>query len=391
MPRRMIATAEDEPSWGYLSYKQVERHLRKLDEINAKIIVEMCQHGSNNVSLIARKVNLPIETVRYRVNLLSKLGVFGLSLYFRYSHLGLLRMMVQCEIMKPKVALAAKAVEIPVYWRYISRAHGKHEGLFIQYAFPSNFADSLREVYEYLKEQEVIRDYLIFSTGDSIPSVPDFTMFNFEKSAWNSPWEKWDEELERASSEIPEELRDPERYGGDFDATDLRLVELIETTGLQKFSFLGSKLGLTAQGVRHHYIEHLYGRRIALGYLPTLLPLPIDLLDIYELHLDFSDPRHMGRFANTLAGKYFVRNYSKILGRNSLIVTFTLTRGDTARLFDLLYRLAEEGWLIDFNYSVLDLRTYKAQTSPPENYVNGAWIYDHPGTMGKLKQLIPPH
>src|SRR5712692_1812411 len=174
--------------------------MRKLDEINAKIIEEMCRHGSNNVSLIARNVNLPIETVRYRVNLLRKPGIFGLSLYFRYSYLGLLRMMVLCEVSKPKVSLLAKAAEVPGYWRYISRAHGRYEGLFIQYAFPHAHAGHVSEIFEILKDRDVVRDYTIISTGDSIPSVPDFSRFDFEKSTWNSPWESWDDELQQASS-----------------------------------------------------------------------------------------------------------------------------------------------------------------------------------------------
>lgn len=378
----------EEPSAGYVYYKQVERHMRKLDEINAKIIVEMCRHGSNNVSLIARNVNLPIETVRYRVNLLRKPGIFGVSLYFRYSYLGLLRMMVLCEVSKPKVALLARAVEIPGYWRYISRVHGKYEGLFIQYAFPYRDAGHVSEIFEILKEREILKDFAIINTGDSIPSVPDFRRFDFKKSTWNSPWEKWHEELEQAPATIQDELRDPEEYGGEFDLTDLQLMEWIEGTGLQKFSFLGQRVGLTAQGVRHHYIEHLYGRKIALGYLPTLLPFPIDVLDIYLFFLDFSDTNHMGRFANALPGKYLVRNYSKILGKNSLIVTLTLTRTDANKMFDLLYRLAHEGWLLDFSYSILDLRTYQTQTLTPEKFIDGAWSYDHEKTVNKLQNLI---
>ncbi len=380
----------EEPSAGYLYYKQVERHLRKLDEINAKIILEMCRHGSNNVSLIARNVNLPIETVRYRVNQLRNTarGVFGLSLYFRYSYLGLLRMMVLCEVSKPKVAVLAKAAEVPGYWRYMSRAHGKYEGLFIQYGFPFAHAGSVREILEVLKEHDVIKDFVIFSTGDSIPSVPDFNRFDFEKSTWNSPWESWGEELEHASSEIQEELQDPKDFEGHFDLMDLKIVECIEDNGLQKFSFLGQRVGLSAQGVRHHYVEHLYGRKIALGYLPTLLPFPIDLLDTYLFFLDFADAGHMGRFANSLSGKYLVRNYSKILGKNSMIVTLTLTRADANKMFDLLYRLAHEGWLLDFSYAILDIRTYKPQTLTPEKFINGIWSYDHAKTLQKLENLI---
>lgn len=362
--------------------------MRKLDESNAKIIVEMCRHGSNNVSLIARNVNLPIETVRYRVNLLRKLGIFGLSLYFRYSYLGLLRMMVLCEVTKPKVSLLAKAAEVPGYWRYIARAHGKYEGLFIQYAFPSADAGHVSEIFEILKERDVVREYSIISTGDSIPSVPDFSRFDFEKSTWSSPWENWDDELEKASPSLQDELGDPKEYGGEFDATDLRLIEWIEGTGLQKFSLLGQRVGLTAQGVRHHYLEHLYGRKIALGYLPTLPPFPIDLLDTYLFFLDFSNANYMARFANSLSGKYLVRNYSKILGKNSLIVTLTLTRADANKFFDLLYRLAPKGWLLDFSYSILDIRTYQGQSLTPEKFIDGAWTYDHTKTLQKLENLI---
>jgi len=362
--------------------------MRKLDEINAKIIEEMCRHGSNNVSLIARNVNLPIETVRYRVNLLRKPGIFGLSLYFRYSYLGLLRMMVLCEVSKPKVSLLAKAAEVPGYWRYISRAHGRYEGLFIQYAFPHAHAGHVSEIFEILKDRDVVRDYTIISTGDSIPSVPDFSRFDFEKSTWNSPWESWDDELQQASSKLQEELGDPKENGGEFDLTDLRLVEWIEGTGLQKFSFLGQRVGLTAQGVRHHYVEHLYGRKIALGYLPTLLPFPIDLLDTYLFFLDFADANYMARFANTLPGRYLVRNYSKILGKNSLILTLTLTRADANKFFDLLYRLAQDRWLLDFSYSILDLRTYQTQTLTPEKFIEGVWSYDHAKTLQKLENLI---
>ena len=374
-----------EPPRGYeLHYKQAERHLKKFDEINAKIIDEMCRHGSNNVSLIARNVNLPIETVRYRVNLLRKLGVFGLSLYFRYSHVGLLRMIVLCEVSKPSVAAVASAAEIPMYWTYISRAHGKYEGMFMQYAFPFYHAESVREIYETIKERGLIKDFTIFSTGDSIPSVPNFSTFDFKKSSWNPPWATWDNELKNASAEIQEELRDPRDYMGEFDTLDLRLIEHIEGYGLQKFSFLGSKLGLTPQGVRHHYVEHLYGRQIALGYSPALTPLPLEFIDIYRFFLDFSDAVFMARFANTLAGKYLVRNYSKILGKNSLIVTLMLTRSDANNMFDLMYRLAEEGWLLDFSYTILDVRTHKAQTILPENYVDGLWKYDHAKTMANL-------
>jgi len=297
-------------------------------------------------------------------------------------------MMVLCEVSKPKVALLAKAAEVPGYWRYISRAHGKYEGLFIQYAFPYAHAGRVSEILEILKERDVIKDFVIFSTGDSIPSVPDFNRFDFEKSTWTSPWESWDKELERTSSVIQEELQDPKEFGGEFDLMDLKLVEWIEGTGLQKFSFLGQRVGLSPQGVRHHYIEHLYGRKIALGYLPTLLPFPIDLLDTYLFFLDFADAGHMGRFANSLPGKYLVRNYSKILGKNSMIVTLTLTRADANRVFDLLYRLAHEGWLLDFSYTILDLRTYKTQTLTPEKFINDEWSYDHAKTIQKLESLI---
>lgn len=377
-----------EPSWQYLQYKQAEKHLKKLDEVNAKIIEEMCRHGSNNVSLIARKLNLPVETVRYRVNLMRKIGIFSLSLYFHYSHLGLLRTVVLVEASKPHLSKLAQAAELPGYLKYIARARGKFEGLFVLYAFPRMEAESLSQCYDQLRDRGLLEDYSLITTGDSIPSVPDFSAFDFGTSRWRTPWEDWKRELVTSPPDIPEDLKDPTNYSGEIDAVDVKLIDLIEAYGLQKFSDLGSKLGLTAQGVRHHYVEHLYGRRIAIGYLPSFLPLPIDLLDTYLIFIDFSDAGHMARFANTLPGKYFIRNYSKILNKNSLMVTCLLTRNDVSILFDHLYRLAEEGWILDFNYSMLDTRTYRAWGLYPEKFEAGKWMYDASTILQNLQKLI---
>ncbi len=381
----MMAT---EPSEGYVHYKLLERHLKKLDEINARIIVEMCKRGSNNVSLIARYVDLPIETVRYRINKMQKMRLFGLSLYFRYSRLGLLRAIVLCEVTKPKMPKALRAAETLGYWRYISRAHGKYEGLYALYAFPQGEAEKMREYYEVLLDRGIVEDFTLIAAGDSVPSIPDFSKFDFARSRWKTPWETWPRELQEASTEMLEDLNDPKSYLLEADSVDVRLVELVEAFGLQKFSELGSKLGLTAQGVRHHYVEHLYGRKIVMGFLPNFLPLPVDVTDLYLFFIHFSDTRYLARFSNTLPGKYILRNYSKILGKNSLILTLALTRSDSDSFFDLLYYLAQEGWVLDFSYSILDLRTYKAYTVPSENFVGGQWKYDHSKTLQTLDSVI---
>jgi hypothetical protein len=316
-----------------------------------------------------------------------KLGIFDLSLYFHFSHIGLVRLLVCCEVNKAHLAEVEAAAEALNYWTYITRAHGRYEGIFAIYAFPHKQAERVNSFYGHLIEAGLIEKFELFCTGDPVPAVPDFASFDFESLSWRSLWNSWLTQIQTSSEVSLKGLSDPLTYEGEFDVLDLRLIEQFEMSGIQKFAVLGKTLGLSAQGVRYHYENHLIRRGIVVGYLPRFLPLPLEMADLYVFAVHFTDANKMAHYVSSLKGKYFIRNYSKILGRNSLTITMQLGRTELTSVFDCLYALSREGWVENFSYVMLDISKFKDFSIRPQNYADGNWIYKREDAPPSIRPL----
>jgi hypothetical protein len=116
-------------------------------------------------------------------------------------------------------------------------------------------------------------------------------------------------------------------------------------------------------------------------------PYPLEISDLYLFKIDFADQRCPGKFANACEGKPFVVSYSKITGKNAILVNISIVKTEFPSFIKTLNCFFVKGLITDFFYATLDQSTYRLQTISYEYFKNGRWLYDHSGRVEGLQRV----
>lgn len=363
-------------------------YLKMLDPINAKILAGLGKFGPRNTSFLARSVKLPATTVAFRIKKLTKKGYLQVRTIPDYSKLGLMKSVLIADTTGGLEGKLMEAVENIGYWTYITRCYGKFNGIYALFAFPAEHKDKL-EVY--LKEAvrcKAMSHYVFFWITDLCHVPPNFDWFDFRSKAWKFPWRQWINDVLKASEKLSERLVGPELYRILVDETDLFLSKELQKDAFVEFTKIADTLGMSPQGVRYRYYKHIMKHGLIADYEIAIFPYPLLVSDMCSFIVHFKNEEALAKFSNTLSNKPFIKNYGKIIGRNSLLMHSYTPKTEFPNLINALNSLVKRNLITDFFYVNLDIPSFKRQTVSYEFFGDKAWTFNYKEKLKRLAEIM---
>jgi len=370
------------PFWEkYIAY------LSSLNDVVARLITNLTRVNPRNISEVARATGLSPSLAHYHLKRLINKKLLKIRAKVNYLRIGLrpAEIFIDCQPNKRNHVL--EVLLSNDYCRYVAPCFGRYNGFYLRATIPIG-----REVEFGLFLDEMVRHNLIKNYSlnwiDFIKDISrGFYWFNFKEKNWIFRWNDWIKEVLNSSINGI----NLKTYNGNIefkpDFIDIFILKELEKNALVSFNEMAKKLNVTPPAIRYHYYQHVLRYGFINGYRPLIFPYPYVISDMFVFKVIFPNSMLMMKFINSLNGKPFATSVAKIAGRNELSVNIHLIKTEFLNFINSLLRMAESGIIQDFNYVLLDIKSYKHRTIPYECFINDRWVYNHKKYMQKIEMV----
>lgn len=361
---------------------------KRLDETDIKILEGLSLLGPRNIALIAKHLQLPATTVRFRVKRLLSESILFLHLNPYHTNMGLKKAVVFVEAAPGYEDDLLDCLRINDFWIFLCRIYGPYEGCGGIWTVPKENTGDFQAYLRGLQDVGVARNVeVIWSTCfESVP-VRD-RWYSNDEGNWTFNWDEWIKEVETIEGKLPYTLVEPEDWPIRVDYEDLLIVKELEKQGQVSLPDISRTLGMPLQRIKYHFHEHVLKRGLIESYQVEMYRFPFPLCELLFFKFEFSDHPKMARFALSLLDKPFAIFLGKVLGENALISPVYLPKWEFRRFVRALSTLTRRGLLKEYHYVIEDVyQTWRA-TIPYEHFKDGRWNYDDEKYREELGQFL---
>jgi len=358
----------------------------KLRKIDVKVLEGLALYNPRNKSKISDKIGMPLGTLRYRIGYLrSNFSLLTLGNIY-HTNIGLRKAIVFAESKPGYEDILYQCLKANEYWLYVSQCIGSCKILAI-YGIPAGREDVFQEFLDAVK-QEGPADDIKYSWSTSFQTInATRTWYDQASEEWRFPWDSWVQEIRSAKTDLPYTLKDPDAYIQKADWADVIILKEMEKDCTIRLKALSKILGITLQGVRYHFENHIMkgkmfeGQQILAEHFKGMAP------ETYYFRFKFKNYPNFAKFAYSLLNKPFVRAEGKVYGSNELFTQIYLPRAEIRNFLDVASRLVKEGFMETYDYVIQDLTRTERQTISYEYFKNRQWEYDHSKFLKKLRSI----
>jgi len=354
--------------------RRLSEIMEAFDELNIKIISAMYRFGPRNLLEVARQTKIPWTTVYSRVGKLERQYMPLTYVSPTYSKLGLVRIAVLALAAPGREFTTDELLRLPNLWSTTFSAEAPFTHYSI-HAVPFNYLSEFRKYLETLQGLGIVQRYHVTEISDNYRAFPSFEFFDPKTKTWLLNWDRW----LRDSVEHRKTLSasDPSAYDVLVDKTDLLILKELEKNGRKRFSEISGVLGITLQAVKHRFDSNITKKGMIQNYVFKFLPYPVELSDLREIRLDFSNERSMNRFFSAATTFPFVHNISKVLRKASLMVRTLVPRASRKDFFGFISNLVTSGLITDYSTIRLHPEDQRRQSISYELYDDElGWQWD---------------
>lgn len=359
-----------------------------LDLLDIKILEQLDKCGPRNISKIARKLGVPVETTRKKLKrLISQFFItFHANVY--HTNLGLKKAFVFADALLGYEELLFRCLKANDFWLYVGRYYGRCEGCYGIFGIPKEHTQEFEEFVRQLEEVQVARNVRLFwSTCLHSVNLTE-NWFDPESKAWIFHWDEWIEEIPFKGTELPYTLVEPKDFSVKADYIDTLILAKLEINSTASFREIAKVLNVTPEAVAYHYKDHILKRGLLEKSQVFFLRFDKATSDFSVFIFRFEEKDSMARFALSLLNKPFVYALGKILNENALIAHVYLPRKEFRRFIYSLSELIKRGHLQTYEYIIEDFDVRDAQTISYEYFEDGFWVYDHKKHIASLQGLV---
>jgi len=361
---------------------------QKLDYTDLKILEGLGTYGPRNISQVARKLGMPIRMVSRRIKRMRSQNLLWLHTNIYHTNLGLRKAVVIAEATPGYEKLLSNCLKANDFWIYTTRCYGRLEGFLGIYTIPQNHCNDFKDFLAKLRELEVAQNTHISWSTCFRKVNPTTNWFNPKSQEWVFPWETWIEEISAQETGLPLTLQDPEEFPTKGDYVDIFILKEMEKDATINFSDIAKMLGMTLQGVKYHYYEHVVKRGLLESFEVEAFLYDKTVSDIYFFIFKFPDITKMAKFARSLLDKPFVFFLGKILGQPGMVCQLYLPKKEFKNFKDSLSTLIRRGFLQSYDYVIQHSEEWSRQTISYEFFENETWIYNHEKHIRTLEELV---
>lgn len=360
----------------------------KLDAVDIRILEGLSLLGPRNLALIAKDLDLPRTSVRYRVKRMLSDSTLFLHLNPYHTNMGLKKAIVFVEATPGYEDELLDCLRVNDFWILLFRFYGPHEGCGGVWTVPVEATEHFKAFLHQLEALGIAKSFeVVWSTCfQGIPVRERW--FNVEEGYWAFQWDEWIKEVESIEGPLPYTLLEPMGWPVRVDYEDLLIIKELEINGAASIAEISEKLNMPLSRLKYHYHQHILKNGLVEGFQVEIYRTPFPLSEVLFFKFEFEDYTRMSKFALTLLDKPFAIFLGKVLGENALISQIYLPRWEFRKLVNSLSALIRKGMLKRYHYFIQDMFQTWRQTVPYKYFKDGKWLYDLDAQIGSLKALF---
>jgi DNA-binding Lrp family transcriptional regulator len=356
----------------------------RLRKVDIEVLEGLALYGPRNKSKLATSLDMPIGTLRYRINYLRSHFSLYLQGNLYHTYLGLKKVMVFAESRPGYEDLLYQCLKSNDYWLYVSRCIAAPKCIAI-YGIPAGKEGEFEGFMGRLRELDQVCD-VNFYWSTCIHNVNTTrTWFDDKTEEWIFPWDSWLKEVRVNEGNLPPTLKEIDRYPQKADQIDIIILKELEKDCTVRLKEIAKKLDMSLQRVKYHFEKHVIEEGMFEGYQIIANHYKGLSDDTYYFRFDFKTYENFKRFALSLINKPFARAMGKAYGKNQLLVQIYLPRSELRNFLEALSKLVRSGFLETYEYVIQDLAKTERQTISYEFFKDGGWEYAHEKHLEKLK------
>jgi DNA-binding Lrp family transcriptional regulator len=356
------------------------------DTLDLRIIEGIGLYGPRNITNLAKRLGVPVETLRKRLKRLRSQIFLYANIY--HTNLGLRKAVVHAQAVPGREQLLFDSLKMNDFWIYVDRCYGINEGCLGIYTIPKGHTAEFEDFVHELEKVELSNDTRIFWSTCFHAVTARCNWFSPNESKWVFCWDEWVNEIPTRTTQLPYTLIDPQDFPLLGDEIDVFILKELEKNPTVSLTDLAAMLGISQQLAEYHYRRHILARGLLEGFSVNDFRFEINSSDLFYFFLTFDSLEKLARFASSLLDKPFAHVLGKGLGKNSLFANIYLPKSEFRNFVDALSKLINMGCLASYSYVIQDIRKAQRQTISYEYFRNGGWIYDHAKHVRNLKGLI---
>ena len=360
---------------------------KKLDAVDVDILEGISQLGPRNLFQVAKKIQLPHTTVRFRVMRMVQDSLLFLHLIPDISKMGLERAVVFTEAAFGFETSFLDFLRINDFFAFLCPIYGRFEGCAGIWTIPHDKTKEFQAFLSHLQDMGVAKNVEVLWTTSFHNISVSGRWYDEEEEAWAFSWGEWLNEVETIQGELPKILDEPEDWPLNVDYTDLLILKELEIDARKSMPEISQRLGMSLPKIKYHYHEHVAKRGLIGGHQVEIYRFPFPLCEILFFKFEFDDHDKMKRFALSLMDKPIAINIGKVIGENALISHIYLPKWQLRRFIQALSTLAKKGCLKRYQYYIQDMYNTFRETIPFENFKDNKWSYNHDSHIENIKML----
>lgn len=349
------------------SYSGIREISKQLDPTNIKLLTTMAKLGPRNLLDVARHCNIPFTTVYHRIAQIEAKSKQVAILIPSVARIGIVRLVVLAAATAGEEQEVTEALKLPNLWRAIERCEGAFTHHTVQIV-PRTLLRQFKEFVAKMAEMNMIKNYRILATGDSVPNFPDYSSYNSSTGEWTFDWDGWMRELNDGKPSKKKIVDPKEESVIDIDKVDLQIMEELEKNARANFTDIARAVNISAQAVKHRYDSKLVPSGLMNAIQFDVHPYPVEMAAWHDVMLQFNNKEAMNKFFSLVEKLFFVFSVSKVLRQNALFARTNTLHSQVARMFDFFSEMARKGLIESYSAVRLDMGSRAAQTISSELY-----------------------
>ncbi len=352
------------------------------------IVTALGRFGPRNLFKIARYLNMPESTLRYRIKRLRKKDLLKLYTNVYHTNLGLKKSLVFADINPRYYHVIHMFFSIVDYWIYMKRTHGIKEGIYSLYISPVEHIDKIKIFIDEMMNINLIKNYKIIHSTCFHGVNPTTTWYDLKDENWNFKWRNLEDDIEKADLDLPFTLKDPDNYPLLADETDIYILKEMEKDPTVSYAKLAKDLNTTSQNIYYHYKEHIISNKLIEDFQIYFRKFDPRYSYTVFIELAFPSYRYFAKTANALRDKPFVETLGKVIGENKLFAALYIPADELSNMFTEFNELIKLGVISEYEYRLSYILDYtQRQTISYRSFRDGQWIYPHEEYMENLRRM----
>ena len=369
------------------TYAGIREVSKQLDPTNIMILTTMAKLGPRNLLDVARHCGIPFTTVYHRIAQIESKSKQVATLIPNVARLGIVRLVVLASATAGEEEEVTEALKLPNVWRAIERCERSFTHHAVQIV-PRTLLKQFKEFVSSMAEMNMVKNYRIIATGDSISNFPDYTSYNTGTGEWTFGWDAWLSEL--TNGEPPaRSISDPEESLVEVDKVDLKIIEELEKNARVTFTDIARAVDLSAQAVKYRYDSKLVPSGLVNGIHFDVVPYPIEAAAWHDIMLQFTSVEAMNKFFSLVKKLFFVDTVSKVLRQNALFIRTRTVHSQVAQMFDFFSQMARNGLIESYSAVRLHMGSREMQTISSEIFDDQTkeWMWKTDEYLARLRVM----